>query len=157
LTLNGGFDGAAAAAASPASRAKPATAKRESDLCNVAPPWFRWDSPSLVRAACRNLEIALIGCLSGGVEFAILGAVEARDNGRPLTLGGGKQRALFAFLLLHANEVVSRDRIIDAVWGERPPPSVQQSLDSYVSRLRRVLGAERLVRRAHGYVFVTEP
>jgi ABC-type transport system substrate-binding protein/DNA-binding SARP family transcriptional activator len=115
------------------------------------------DSARLQSASCRNLEITLTGCLSGGVEFAILGAVEARDDARALPLGGGKQRAVFAFLLLHANEVVSRDRLIDAVWGDRPPPSVHQSLDSYVSRLRRALGSDRLVRRARGYVLLVEP
>jgi ABC-type transport system substrate-binding protein/DNA-binding SARP family transcriptional activator len=91
------------------------------------------------------------------VEFGILGPVEVRRDGRAITIGGAKQRALLAVLLLHANEVVSRDLLIEALWGERPPPSVQQSLDTYVSRLRRTLGAERLVRRAPGYLVVVEP
>jgi DNA-binding SARP family transcriptional activator len=91
------------------------------------------------------------------VEFRILGPVEVRLNGDALALGGRKQRALLALLLLHANEVVSRDRLIDALWGERPPSSAHQSLDSYVSRLRRVLGQERLLRRPPGYVLVLEP
>jgi peptide/nickel transport system substrate-binding protein len=91
------------------------------------------------------------------VEFRILGAVEVRLNGGPLALGGRKQRALLALLLLHANEIISRDRLIDALWGERPPPSVNQSLDSYVSRLRRVLGHDRLLRRPPGYVLVLDP
>src|SRR5689334_23362294 len=73
-------------------------------------------------------------CFATCVEFAILGTVEARANGKALELGGGKQRALLAVLILHANEAVSRDRLIDALWGERPPPSVHQSLDTYVSR-----------------------
>ena len=79
------------------------------------------------------------------MEFRILGPVEVRRNGDALALGGRKQRALLAVLLLHANESVSRDRLIDALWGERPPPSAQQSLDSYVSRLRRLRGQERRV------------
>ena len=49
-------------------------------------------------------------------------------------------------LLLHANEVVSRDRLIEALWGERPPPSAAESLDVYVYRLRKQLGHDRLVR-----------
>src|SRR5213075_2333153 len=59
-------------------------------------------------------------------------------------------------LLLHRNEVVTRDRLIDGVWGERPPAAAQRSLDSYVSRLRAILGADRIERRAPGYVFRLE-
>jgi YVTN family beta-propeller protein len=91
------------------------------------------------------------------VEFAILGPVEVRLEGRALQLGGRKERALLTILLLHANQVVSRDQIIDALWGENPPRSVHQSLDSYVSRLRKVLGPDRLLRRPPGYVLKVEP
>jgi peptide/nickel transport system substrate-binding protein len=91
------------------------------------------------------------------VEAAILGPLEVRIDGKVVPLGGPKQRALLAMLVLHANEVVSRDRLIDALWGERPPPSVDQSLDSYVSRLRRALGRDRLVRRSGGYVLSIGP
>jgi YVTN family beta-propeller protein len=91
------------------------------------------------------------------VEFAILGPVEARGNGAALPLGGPKQRALLAMLLLSANEPVSRDRLIAGLWGEDPPPSAPQSLDSYVSRLRRLLGPDRVLRRAPGYLLVLEP
>jgi peptide/nickel transport system substrate-binding protein len=72
-------------------------------------------------------------------------------------LGGPKQRAVLAMLLLHGNEVVARDRLVDGVWGERPPEAAQRSLDSYVSRLRAVLGADRIERRAPGYVVRLEP
>ena len=91
------------------------------------------------------------------MEFAILGPVEARVDGAALPLGGPKQRALLAILLLDANAPVSRDRLIAGLWGERPPPSAAQSLDSYVSRLRRVLGTDRIVRRAPGYLVAVEP
>jgi DNA-binding SARP family transcriptional activator len=91
------------------------------------------------------------------VEFAILGPVEVRRHGSPLPLGGPKQRALLAILLLNANEAVSRDRLIAGLWGDDPPPSAPQSLDSYVSRLRRVIGADRIVRRAPGYVLTVGP
>lgn len=90
------------------------------------------------------------------MEAAILGPLEVRIDGRAIPLGGPKQRALLTMLLLHANEVVSRDRLIDALWGERPPPSVQQSLDTYVSRLRRGLGGDRVQRRSGGYVLSIE-
>jgi ABC-type transport system substrate-binding protein/DNA-binding SARP family transcriptional activator/streptogramin lyase len=91
------------------------------------------------------------------VQFAILGPVEARMDGSALQLGGPKPRALLAMLLLDANEPVSRDRLIEGLWGDDPPPSADQTLDSYVSRLRRVLGPDRVVRRPPGYLLVVEP
>ena len=90
------------------------------------------------------------------MEFGILGPVEARRDGRELPLGGPKQRALLAILLLNANEVVSRDRLIDGLWGERPPPTAVHTLDNYISRLRKTLGDGRLSRRAPGYVLQLE-
>jgi YVTN family beta-propeller protein len=91
------------------------------------------------------------------MKFGVLGAIEARCDGQTLSLGGPKQRALLAFLLLHANHPVSRDRLIDALWGDRPPSRAAASLDSYISRLRKLLGAERLVRESSGYVLKVEP
>lgn len=58
-----------------------------------------------------------------------------------MSLGGGKQQLLLALLVLHAGELVSRLAIIDALWPEHPPPSAQQSVDSYVSRVRAALRA----------------
>jgi len=91
------------------------------------------------------------------VDFAVLGPVEVRRDGRELPLGGPKQRALLAILLLNANDVVSRDGLIDGLWGERPPPSAAHTLDNYVSRLRKMLGGARLARRPPGYVLQLEP
>src|SRR3954451_18464095 len=91
------------------------------------------------------------------MQFAILGPVEARMDGSALQLGGPKPRALLAMLLLDANEPVSRDRLIEGLWGDDPPRSADQTLDSYVSRLRRVLGPDRVVRRPPGYLLVVEP
>jgi YVTN family beta-propeller protein len=90
-------------------------------------------------------------------EFRILGLLEVRENGQPVDVGGGKQRALLAVLLLAAGETVSTDRLIDALWGESPPASGPNSLHAYVSRLRRALGSDRLVRKRHGYQLVLEP
>ena len=59
------------------------------------------------------------------MEFRILGPLEVEKDGQPLAIGGTRQRALLAVLLLHANEVVPRDRLIEAVWGERPPETAQ--------------------------------
>ena len=91
------------------------------------------------------------------MDFLILGPLEVLADGRRLALGGPKQRAVLAMLLLHANEVVSRDRLIEAVWGERPPDGAGRSLDSYLSRLRAQLGAERLVRRPPGHLLQVRP
>jgi YVTN family beta-propeller protein len=91
------------------------------------------------------------------VRFAILGPIEVAAEDGPVPLGGPKQRALVAFLLLHANEAVSRDRLIDALWGESPPPSASESLDTYIYRLRKLIGHDRLARRGGGYVLSVEP
>jgi YVTN family beta-propeller protein len=90
-------------------------------------------------------------------EFRMLGPLEARDNGQRLELGGGKQRALLAVLLLSGGKAVSTDRLIDALWGEQPPASAPASVHAYVSRLRRALGSDRLVRNQQGYQLVLEP
>jgi ABC-type transport system substrate-binding protein/DNA-binding SARP family transcriptional activator len=91
------------------------------------------------------------------VEFSVLGPLEVRRDGQAVVLGGPKQRALLAMLLLHANEVVSRDRLVDALWGGRAAASAHRSLDSYVSRLRRAIGGDRLERRRPGYLLHVEP
>lgn len=85
------------------------------------------------------------------MEFLVLGPVEVRIDDRLLALGGPKQRALLALLLLEANSVVSRDRLVDALWRDSVPLNAHRSLDSYVSRLRSLLGADRLERRPPGY------
>ena len=85
------------------------------------------------------------------MEFRILGPLEIRgDDGRELPLGRGRERSLLALLLLHANEVVSLDRIIDELWGERPPPTAGKIVRNLVSHLRHGLGS-RLATVGHGY------
>ena len=73
------------------------------------------------------------------MEYRVLGPLEVRDGDRLVALGGGKQRALLAILLLHRSEAVSADRLIDELWGESPPPSAVRTLQAYVSRLRKAL------------------
>jgi YVTN family beta-propeller protein len=90
------------------------------------------------------------------VEFRILGPLEVLEDGRPLALGGSKQCALLAILLLHANEVVSRDRLIDALWGASPPETSQTALQVHVSQLRKILGRDAIVTRAPGYLIRVE-
>jgi YVTN family beta-propeller protein len=86
------------------------------------------------------------------MEFRILGPLEVRNGGRPVEIGGPKQRALLAVLLLHANEVVSSDELIDALWEEAAPPTATKTLQAHVSRLRKALGDGRLETRGHGYL-----
>jgi len=85
------------------------------------------------------------------MNFGLLGTLEVRDGDRALTLGGAKQRAALATLLLHANEVVSADYLIEALWGDEPPSMARNTVQAYVSRLRRELGHDRILTRAPGY------
>jgi YVTN family beta-propeller protein len=72
-------------------------------------------------------------------------------------LGGPKQRALLAILLLRRGEAVSSDRLIDQLWGERPPATAAKTLQGYVSHLRKALGNDVLLTRGGGYLLVVEP
>jgi ABC-type transport system substrate-binding protein/DNA-binding SARP family transcriptional activator len=91
------------------------------------------------------------------LEFLALGPIAVRRDGQELPLGGPRQRALLALLLLHANQVVSRDRLIDGLWGERPPPTAAHTLDNYISRLRKLLGDGRISTRSPGYALDVRP
>ena len=91
------------------------------------------------------------------IEFRILGPFEVSERGQPLDVGAGKQRALLALLLLRAGEVVSTDRLIDALWEDRPPASALNSVHVYVSQLRKALGNGRLQTREHGYLLELAP
>jgi DNA-binding SARP family transcriptional activator len=89
-----------------------------------------------------------------------LGLLEAEANGDILHLGATKQRALLAVLLLHANEFVSHDRLIAALWGETAPAGAGHNLQVYVSELRKVLsagGRDLLVTQPGGYLIKLEP
>jgi DNA-binding SARP family transcriptional activator len=91
------------------------------------------------------------------LEFRLLGPLEAVADGEPLQLGGQKQRALLALLLLDANRVVSTDRLADALWGEEPPRTAVTSLQNFVSQLRKLLGPETVVTRPPGYQLSIAP
>src|SRR6266436_2615934 len=90
------------------------------------------------------------------MEFRILGPLDALEDWRPLELGGAKQRALLAVLLLNANRVVSSDSLIDALWEEQQPEKAQKALHVLVSQLRKTLGPGRIVTRAPGYLLRVE-
>ena len=88
------------------------------------------------------------------LEFRVLGPLQVERDGRLLPLGGFKQRGVLALLLLGRNRPVSRDQLVDVLWGERPPASAANSIQIYVSKLRRLLGDGD---SADGSAIVTEP
>ena len=91
-------------------------------------------------------------------EFRILGPLEVlAADGEPLALGGQKQRAVLALFLLRANQVVSTEFLVDALWGEQPPRTATTSLQNSISALRKLLGPDVLVTRAPGYRLAVEP
>lgn len=97
------------------------------------------------------------------MRYRILGPLEVLDDdGRPVALGGRRERTLLAALLLEANRVVSSHRLIDAVWGDDPPETAANALQVHISKLRKVLAASPgavgpLLTEAPGYVLRTSP
>jgi DNA-binding SARP family transcriptional activator len=94
---------------------------------------------------------------SSALEFRILGPLEAWDGGRAVALGGPRPRALLAMLLLHVNEVVSADRLIEDLWGEDSPEDAAAALRVNVSRLRKAVPPDVLTTRSPGYALQIEP
>jgi YVTN family beta-propeller protein len=90
------------------------------------------------------------------VEFRILGRLEVLEDGRPVALAGAKQRELLAMLLLSAGEVVSRDRLIEGLWGTAPPETATTALQVHVSQLRKLVGRDVIMTRAPGYMIDVE-
>jgi predicted ATPase/DNA-binding SARP family transcriptional activator len=91
------------------------------------------------------------------LEFGILGALEASENGRSIPLGTVKQRALLALLLLHRNEIVPTDWLIEQLWPGDRPATARNNVEVYVSRLRRALGPGIVLTRTPGYVLRVGP
>jgi DNA-binding NarL/FixJ family response regulator/DNA-binding SARP family transcriptional activator len=94
------------------------------------------------------------------VQFRILGPLEVVEDGNPVALGTLKERVVLGVLLLHANEVVSRERLIDDVWGETPPPTARKAVNVYVSKLRKTLvrnGNDPIATADGGYRLRVEP
>jgi DNA-binding SARP family transcriptional activator len=89
------------------------------------------------------------------VRVRVFGPLEVDgDDGRPAALGGRQAHALLGLLTLDANRVVPVRRLIDELWGDDPPASARKTVQTYVSRLRNVLGKERLQSSADGYRLV---
>ncbi|MGW3037944.1 BTAD domain-containing putative transcriptional regulator [Streptomyces sp. NPDC001178] len=102
---------------------------------------------------------------AAGLRVRVLGGLTVTRGGRALSLGGPRPRALFVLLVLARGAVVTCDRLVDAMWGEEPPPSAVGALQAYVSRLRRELEPARttgtrssvLVREGSGYAIRLAP
>jgi DNA-binding SARP family transcriptional activator len=86
------------------------------------------------------------------MEFRILGSLEVVEQGRGVKLGGTKQRSLLAFLLLNPNQAMSRDRLIDELWGDQPPDTAATAIQVHVSQLRKALGRDVIVTQTPGYL-----
>ena len=91
------------------------------------------------------------------LQFGILGPLAAWGEDREIELGATKQRALLAMLLLHAGETLSKEQLVDALWGKQPPQRPVKAIQVYVSQLRKRLGDGVLVTRAPGYALELEP
>ncbi len=95
--------------------------------------------------------------MGADVEFRVLGPLDVLARGVPVALGGAQQRALLAVLLLHRREAISTDRLIEELWGERPPPTATKTVQVYISQLRKALGAELLETHGRAYLLAAEP
>src|SRR3954451_18895801 len=91
------------------------------------------------------------------MEFRVLGPVEVGVEPRPVLIERWLPRALLAYLLLHANEPVSAERLVDALWGAAPPRTATASLHNQVSALRKLLGPKLIELEPAGYVLRVDP
>jgi DNA-binding SARP family transcriptional activator len=91
------------------------------------------------------------------VDYLILGPLQVTSGGNEVPLPRAKQRALVLALLLHANQAVSTDRLIEALWGEAPPATAATALQGHVSKLRKLLPPETLLTRVNGYELRVQP
>src|SRR3954465_14855385 len=90
------------------------------------------------------------------LEIRILGTLQVLDDDREIGLGGARQRAVLAILLLHPGETVSVDRIVDLMWGDQPPGTAVKTVQVYVSHLRKALVQDVLVSRNGGYALAVD-
>src|ERR1700722_7746665 len=107
-------------------------------------------------------ENAIVAGAALGLEFLVLGPLEVRDGGTVIAVGGARQRALLALLLLNANRVVPKDRLIDELSLGSAEGGGDHKLRGQISRLRAALarcrcGEARLQTRAPGYMLRVDP
>ena len=114
-----------------------------------------------------NLPSVTVRDVGAFLRLGLLGPLEVRSSSggeppggsEPLALGGTRQRALIAVLALHLGQVLSKDRLVDELWGERPPATAVHTVEVFVSRLRRALGPAGgcLRTRPPGYALELDP
>jgi DNA-binding SARP family transcriptional activator/pimeloyl-ACP methyl ester carboxylesterase len=85
------------------------------------------------------------------MEYRILGALEVVTKDGEVQVRGAKLRTVLGLLVLHANQPVSNDALVDALWGDTPPPSVVTTLQTYIYQLRKTLGPDAIRTRPTGY------
>jgi predicted ATPase/DNA-binding SARP family transcriptional activator len=90
-------------------------------------------------------------------KFGLLGPLTVTVDGAPVAVGGEKRRVLIAALALQADQVVPRDHLIDALWGEDPPDTARNTLQVYVSQVRKLLPDGLLETTATGYRLAVDP
>jgi WD40 repeat protein/DNA-binding SARP family transcriptional activator/class 3 adenylate cyclase len=93
----------------------------------------------------------------GRMQFRVLGPLEVDAGGGPIPLGGPKQRAVLAHLVLRANQLVPAETLVDEIWGEEPPKQARNIIQTYVSHLRKALGRDRIQSHAPGYRLRLDP
>jgi DNA-binding SARP family transcriptional activator/tetratricopeptide (TPR) repeat protein len=109
------------------------------------------------KAPAKPLQRRIAVFSVAAMEFRLLGPLEVVEDNRTIEIGAAKERALLAVLLLNANRAVSRDRLIEALWGERAPGTATKALQVYVSHLRKAIGRDRILTRSPGYELRVEP
>ena len=99
---------------------------------------------------------AFTGCCRVGLEmqFRLLGGLEVEDGRGLLAFPSGKESAVLAVLVLHARQPLPTDRLVEEIWGEQAPVNAKKQVQIYVSRLRKRLGAERILTTRAGYQLV---
>jgi len=105
-----------------------------------------------LRRLWTTSTVDLAEARGSAVQFRILGPLEVLEQDVVQPLGGAKQRAVLAILILYRGELLSGERLADELWGERPPATAAKTLQGYISRLRKTLGEDLLRTRGRGYV-----
>ena len=120
---------------------RPGTGSRSRRRVSSSPRSCRGGLQPRCNSAQRRPKLG-VAMAAARLDFRVLGPLEVRIDGAERPLVGTRQRALLALLLVHANEPVSSDRLVDELWSESPPPTAQASLRVAISKLRRLLGEE---------------